>query len=158
MRRLQFVAALAVAAVMVACQLVAPAQAQRMHCPAPERISYVQGRYVAEEKTAGWEGQWTSLAAPARAITRFDTALLAPDTNVAGRGILVNCTYLLKDGMQLDMSYQPRSRPGVESNFVVSIAGVPDWRPEAGAVGAAFLECTRSRERCGFQPLRVDPS
>ncbi|MBD8636890.1 DUF3757 domain-containing protein [Stenotrophomonas sp. CFBP 13725] len=127
-----------------------------MACPPAARVHVQDGRYHARETLDGWEGEWVSPARPSGAVSRLESALLY--TQGAGTdAILVNCTYGLMSGQEIDLAYQPVRSEGQLGNLYVHVEDETEWlRDPDDAAGDAFRECTPSSasRACRFFPIR----
>ncbi|QNR98480.1 DUF3757 domain-containing protein [Stenotrophomonas sp. 169] len=127
-----------------------------MACPPAARVHVHDGRYHARETLGGWEGEWLSPARPSGAVSRLERVLLytqGAETNA----IVVNCTYGLMSGHEIDLAYQPDGSEGRLGNLYVDVENKGEWLLDPDdAAGDAFRECTPSSasRACRFFPIR----
>ncbi|CBG90540.1 DUF3757 domain-containing protein [Citrobacter rodentium] len=132
----------------------ASASTESMSCPAPESISYENHIYTSPVTLSGWEGSWNSQAHRQQDIKRFVTALYFAKTGVT-EGVLVNCTYELANGQEIDLTYSRKGEEDILSNLIVSIDGNTNWYPESASKSERFYDCDKSADACSFTPLRT---
>lgn len=130
------------------------AAAESMSCPAPETISYQNHIYTAPVTLAGWEGSWNSQVHRQQDIKRFVTGLYFAKSGVS-EGVLVNCTYELANGQEIDLTYSRKGEEDTLSNLMVSIAENTNWYPESKAKTERFYDCDKSADACSFTPLKT---
>lgn len=100
----------------------AAAATESMQCPAPENITYENHIYTSPVTLSGWEGSWNSQVHQQKDIKRFVTALYFAKNKLA-EGVLVNCTYELANGQEIDLTYSRKEKENILSNLIVSIEG-----------------------------------
>ena len=132
----------------------AAAATESMQCPAPENITYENHIYTSPVTLSGWEGSWNSQVHQQKEIKRFVTALYFAKNKLA-EGVLVNCTYELANGQEIDLTYSRKGKENILSNLIVSIEGNDNWYPESAAKTERFYDCNKSADACGFEPLQT---
>jgi len=126
----------------------------QMRCPQPQTISYANYIYTAPVTLPGWEGSWNSQPHREQSVERFVNALYFAKNDVK-EGVLVNCTYALANGMQIDLAYSRKGEEKVLSNLIVSIEGNANWTPESSSATERFYDCDSSTEACGFKAIKT---
>jgi len=135
--------------------IAGPAAAQtQMSCPVPESITYQNNIYTAQVTQPGWEGSWNSQRHVKQSVKRFVTALYFAKSGV-NEGALVNCTYELANGKDIDLAYSRQGEEDTLSNLIVSIAGNTRWYPESAAKTERFYDCDDSADACNFMPVKT---
>ncbi|WP_115528225.1 MULTISPECIES: DUF3757 domain-containing protein [Xanthomonas] len=132
-------------------------------CPDPAEVRYEAGRYRANVRlgVASGSGAWSSTLQANNGKPRHLASVLyygeSPET-ASSMGVLVNCTYSMRGGKEVDLAYFDSRTPQMQRNLFVTPRHPTHWQldqpPVAGTV--QFYTCTRSAEDCAFEPLRLD--
>lgn len=125
-----------------------------MNCPAPESIHYENGLFSAPVTLPGWEGQWVSQKHEKSEVKSFVSALFFARGG-AKEGVLVNGTYLLSSGEEIDLTWEPKNHKHNLVNLIVSIEGYQGWHKESDVAGIQGYACTGAAPECRFTPVRV---
>ncbi|MEA5123176.1 DUF3757 domain-containing protein [Xanthomonas floridensis] len=144
-----------------------PAQ-DMARCPAPETVHDEAGRYRAPVRldVGSRSGVWASTLQPNAGSPRhFSSALYYGTLAVAApsTGVLVNCSYALRGGTEVDLAYFDRQTPDMQRNLIVTLQGPSRWQlDQAPAHGQdQFYACSRNEDirsaaDCAFEPLRLE--
>ncbi|MCC8538720.1 DUF3757 domain-containing protein [Xanthomonas axonopodis pv. poinsettiicola] len=138
-------------------------------CPAPETVHYQAGRYRAPVRldVGSGNGVWASTLQPNAGSPRHLSSALYYGTLAAAApstGVLVNCSYTLRAGTQVDLAYFDRQTPQTQRNLIVTLQDPSRWQldEETPAPGREqFYACPRGGEirsaaDCAFEPLRLE--
>ncbi|MFL8003629.1 DUF3757 domain-containing protein [Xanthomonas vasicola] len=137
-------------------------------CPALEAVHYEDGRYRAHVRLdmASGSGVWSSTLQPDAGDPRHLSSVLYYGTLAAtapARGVLVNCSYTLRRGREVDLAYFDHETPGTQRNLIVIPKDPSRWQPDQPPIPGQdqFYACTRSEnarsvDDCAFKPLRLE--
>ncbi|HBC82123.1 MAG TPA: hypothetical protein DC012_09190 [Escherichia sp.] len=70
-------------------------------------------------------------------------------------GVLVNCTYELANGNEIDLAYSRKGEEDTLSNLIVAIEGNANWTPESSSATERFYDCDSSADTCWFKAIKT---
>lgn len=132
-------------------------------CPAPAAVRHTAGRYRAPARieVASGRGEWSSTPQANIGKPRHLSSVLyygkRSDTTTS-TGVLVNCSYTLPNGEDVDLAYFDQQTPQTQRNLIVALQHPAVWlldQPPAPGEDQ-FYACTRSPRDCAFEPLRLE--
>jgi len=126
----------------------------QMSCPTPETINYANHIYTAPVTLPGWEGSWNSQPHRQQNVERFVSSLYFVKEGVK-EGVLVNCTYELANGSEIDLAYSRKGEEDILSNLIVAIEGNANWTPESSSAKERFYDCDSSADTCWFKAIKT---
>ena len=132
-------------------------------CPAPAAVHYEAGRYraTAALDAGSGRGEWSSTIQTFKRKPRHLASVLyyGRRTDTArSEGVLVNCTYSLPQGEEVDLAYFDHEAPKTQRNLIVALKHPSYWlldHPPAPGQ-EPFYTCTRGAKDCAFEPLRLE--
>jgi len=133
----------------VAAHPIAP-----MNCPAPESITWEGNHFTAPVTQEGWQGSWNSSIHAQSTVKKFTNALYFAKKGLS-EGVLVNCTYALSNGKEIDLTYSLQGEEKKLSNLIVSIDDAAVWIPESNSRLERFYDCDKSAQECKFNAINV---
>ncbi|WP_372178233.1 DUF3757 domain-containing protein [Xanthomonas axonopodis pv. phyllanthi] len=133
------------------------------HCPAPDAVLYRAGRYHASTsvEVGSGHGGWFSTQQPNTGTPRHLSSALYygehSDTSNK-QGVLVNCSYALSRGGEVDLAYFDAQTPDTQRNLVVQLKNPALWLLDQPPTSERqqFYTCTQSVKACAFAPLRLE--
>lgn len=125
-----------------------------MSCPAPESISWENNHFTAPVTQEGWQGSWNSQKHAQSTVKKFVNALYFA-TKGTDEGALVNCTYALSNGREIDLTYSLQGEEDKLSNLIVSLDDTSVWIPESDSKLERFYDCDKSAQDCKFNAIKV---
>lgn len=123
-------------------------------CPAPEDITWQNNHFTAPVTLQGWEGSWNSQIHAQSTVKKFTNALYFAKKGF-DEGVLVNCTYTLLNGKDIDLTYSLQGEEDKLSNLIVSITQTDVWIPESDSKLERFYDCDKSAQECKFNAIKV---
>ncbi|WP_181106783.1 DUF3757 domain-containing protein [Xanthomonas arboricola] len=131
-------------------------------CPAPADVRHEAGRYRAPARieVASGRGEWSSTPQADIGRPRHLSVLYygkRSDT-ATSTGVLVNCSYTLRNGKDVDLAYFDQQTPQTQRNLIVALQHPAVWlldQPPAPGEDL-FYVCTRSPKDCAFETLRLE--